>query len=143
MSVKTILLVAMPMPTEVKDWLESFDNTLKTKGPTSIVHGMVQLGIDNPISGEFWNDITFGEIGKWFQTPENQRYFNGVIWNMIQVAGKMAKIRQILRKDILTTAEGEDMIGFGKIVEHSYAANLLDYFVGNPKIKGGKENAWF
>ena len=139
-----LLLVHVPMPKEVQGWLENFDLNLKTKGPTAIVHSLVQMGVDDPVSGEYWineSNAVSGEIGQWFQKPENQRYYNGVIWNMIQVSGKMAKIRQILRNDLKTTSEGEDMIGFGKIVEHAYAGSLLDYFVGNPKIRD--EKPWY
>lgn len=123
----------MEMHTERKDWLKRFKVSLETKGPTSSVHHLVQLGVEDPGNCNCLPcDIGDDDVLGWLH--ENHREFNKAVWEMIiSQQGMIGKLRLVLQRDLRGPDEfigkGKGSGPFGRIVLKEYGRELLDHFV--------------
>jgi hypothetical protein len=154
----SIVALVMSIPAVVEEWLTSFAAEYKVEqSPTKIIHSLVQLGVETPNGGCDCNLKWAQESGsEWEWLHHNHRAFNRKIWDILMTRPEMvAKLRRVLRDDLKTLSRTEEqekeiyrnsigrhnvragkdaLEGFmfqpcGKIVQHSYACDLLAHFL--------------
>lgn len=123
------LLVEKQTPTEVLGWILEFNRILDTKGPTGIVHGLVQMGIHEEGKCGCTESELEDAVFAWCHA--NHKFYNTKIWGMIvSRCGLMRKLRRVIETDLRSPDQtlGTDE-AFGKIVLKSYGRELLQFFL--------------
>jgi hypothetical protein len=135
--------------TEIAVWVESFKKALTSTSPTTIVHALVQMGIDSPTGGcnceMEWVERDAPET-LWPWCHNHHRELNRQFWELIP-KDLFPKLRRVLLADLKVESnidavereawkkfhDGSDD-GFvcrpsGNIVTHDYAQAMLDHFL--------------
>lgn len=131
--------------TEVLGWVDHLAELVGSKGPTDIVYSLVQLGVCDPEKLDY-SESNGRHIDPWF--TKNQACFNAAVHEIIcSRPGLMVKLRRVLRDDLKVTDYSDEEMkkayvesygsdegfiptgGYGKIVLHSYARDLLQNFL--------------
>jgi hypothetical protein len=132
------------MPDEVKAW---FDRFRSLEGTRALCLAFVQLGIDNPRAPEDDFDGACVDVLYWIEL--HRRYYNTLVWNLVEELGARDAIRAMLRRDARTAPSARrrareiDIYNgdvesaeralrvYGSIVERSYGTRLCDHFLAS------------